>query len=410
MSNRPFRFVHASDFHLELPPGGLSHVPDHLWQPLLDAPYRAAQRVFETALAEEADFLLLTGDLLDPQQTGPRGPLFLVEHFQRLQERGIAVYWAGGRIDPPEAWPSAVSLPENVFRFPVGRVEEFVFRRESLAVARLIGVSRAAGRAVRIGDFVPDPSGLFSIGMIHGAADPDSLRSRQVNYWALGGNHRQQTLFQSPYVAHYPGSPQGRDPKECGPHGCTVVQVDPQRGVRMTSASADWMRWHDEPIRVEASTSRDELDAVLAQRIQALIEANPGVELLVTWRIIGNGPLLAQLRHGPLANDLLNRLRQKHGSASPVLWSVSLTAEPPALLDAQWYEQETLLGDFLREVRRYQMNSDEPLDVEEYLAESHLAGTLGSAMAISDKRIRERVLREAAMLGIDLLSGEEPQP
>jgi len=30
-------------------------------------------------------------------------------------------------------------------------------------------------------------------------------------------------------------------------------------------------------------------------------------------------------------------------------------------------------------------------------------------MAISDKRIRERVLREAAMLGIDLLSGEEPQ-
>lgn len=410
MSNRPFRFVHAGDFHLELPPGGISFVPDHLRQSLLDAPYRAAQRVFETALAEEADFVVLCGDLLDPNETGPRGPLFLVEQFARLRDRGIPVYWAGGRIDPPEAWPAAFALPDNVFRFPAGRVDEFVFRRESAPVARLIGVSRAAGRAVRIGDFVPDPAGLFSIGLIHGTADPNSLRGRQINYWALGGNHRQHTLFHSPYIAHYPGSPQGREPKEHGPHGATIVQVDPQRGVRMAPASADWIRWQTESVAVEASTSRAELEQLLEGQVRSLVQANPGVELLVTWRVLGEGPLLGQLRHGRLAAELLDTLRQKYGSASPVVWSISLVAEPPEVLPTEYYEQETILGDFLREVRRYQISPDELLELEEYLAESHLAGTLGSTVEIADNRVRERVLREAAMLGIDLLSGEEPQP
>ncbi len=410
MSNRPFRFVHAADFHLESPLVGISDVPEHLRSALIDAPYRAAQRVFETALAEEADFVLLSGDLLDAQETGPRGPLFLAEQFHRLHDRNIPVYWAGGRSDPPEAWPMAIPLPDNVCQFPAGRVEEHVFRCESAPLARLIGVSRVAGRAVRISDFLPDPSGLFSIGMIHGAADADSLRSRQINYWALGGSHRQQTLFHSPYVAHYPGSPQGRLPKETGPHGCTVVQVDPQRGLRMTPVHADSMRWHNETVTIEPTTSRADLQQMFEQQTRAVAEANPGVDLLITWRVVGSGPLTAQLRHGRLAPELLDALRQKHGTASPMVWSVSLAAEPPAVLDPEWYEQETLLGDFLREVRRYQMNADEPLDLSDYLADAHLAGTLGSAGDLSDHRLRERVLREAAMLGVDLLGGEEPQP
>ena len=43
------------------------------------------------------------------------------------------------------------------------------------------------------------------------------------------------------------------------------------------------------------------------------------------------------------------------------------------------------------------------------MAETHLAGTLAAAVAIADKPARERVLREAALLGVDLLSGEEPE-
>ena len=81
MSSRPFRFVHASDFHLERLPSGLAEVPDHLRELFIESAYVAAEKVFETVLSEEAEFLVLSGDILDSRQTGPRGPLFLVEQF-----------------------------------------------------------------------------------------------------------------------------------------------------------------------------------------------------------------------------------------------------------------------------------------------------------------------------------------
>ena len=55
MAQPTLRLVHASDFHLELPLYGLAEVPDHLRDLLIEAPYQAAEQVFETALAEDVD-------------------------------------------------------------------------------------------------------------------------------------------------------------------------------------------------------------------------------------------------------------------------------------------------------------------------------------------------------------------
>ncbi|MFH1921424.1 MAG: DNA repair exonuclease [Planctomycetota bacterium] len=419
MSNCPFRFVHSADFHLELPPFGVSDVPDHLRELFLESAYLAAERVFETVLAEEAEFLLLSGDLLDPRRTGPRGLLFLAEQFGRLAEREIAVYWAGGEVDPPDAWPAAIRLPENVCVFPPGRLEEHVHQRDGTPLARVMGTSRASGRGVRASEFAPDPAGLFSIAVVHGAAEAEALQARGIDYWALGGSHARHTLFSSPHVAHYPGSPQGRHPGERGPHGCTLVHVDPERGARTTLAPTDLLRWQAERIVVEESTTRGDLERQLHERMQTLVETTPGMDLLVEWAVVGSGPLLAQLRRAALAEELLEVLRAQYGFGPPAAWSLSLVAEPTAVLPPEWYEQQTIRGDFLRELRHFQMNPSEPLDLEPFLqelADEHLAGTTnlrsvpGCAAQVPDGPTRDRVLREAAMLGVDLLSGEEPEP
>jgi exonuclease SbcD len=173
MSNRPFRFVHAADLHLEEVPRGVAHVPTHLTDLFLQSPYRAAERVFEAACSEHADFLVISGDLLDPARTGPRGPLFLVEQCEKLAARGIAVYWAGGAVDSPDAWPPSVHLPDNVVVFPVGRPEEVVFSRQSEPVARLLGASRTQGRRLRPNEYAAEPGGLFTVAVTHGGADPN---------------------------------------------------------------------------------------------------------------------------------------------------------------------------------------------------------------------------------------------
>lgn len=409
MANRPFRFVHAADFHLETPPGGISEVPDHLRDMLIESTFSSAERVFDTVLAEEADFLVLAGDILDAQLTGPRGPAFLVQQFQRLAERGIGVYWAGGRVDPPEAWPTTVKRPDNVHVFPHGRPESFQAQRDGLPLARVLGAARVRGRALRAKDFEPDAGGLFTIVAVHGKADAAALESRGIHYWALGGNHTRQTLFgppHAPHTAHYPGTLQGRRPNETGPHGCTLVSVDEQQQVRTTLLPTDRFRWHDERIELAEPSNRTDLEARLRDRLHALADAEPAMDLLVCWTIVGGGPLAAAIRHGGLGADLLNMLRNESRTAKLSVWNATLAAEPLAVLPTAWYEQETILGDFLRQVRHYQMNSQESLELEACLSEAQTAGTLGSMVSISDPTTRERVLREAAMLGVDLLSGE----
>src|SRR5438270_10643006 len=102
MSGQHFRFLHAGGFALDQPLAGLAEFPDPLVELAIDAPYLAAQRVFDCALEERVDFVVLSGDVADLAQPSPRSISFLVESFERLADQKIAVYWAGGRLDPPQ--------------------------------------------------------------------------------------------------------------------------------------------------------------------------------------------------------------------------------------------------------------------------------------------------------------------
>jgi DNA repair exonuclease SbcCD nuclease subunit len=409
MSNWPFRFIHAGDFHLEQPLMGVAEVPDHLRDLFLDAPYAAGKRVFDAALAEDAAFVLLCGDILDCVGAGPRGTLFLIEQFNRLAERGIAVYWSGGEVDPPESWPAAIPLPENVHVFPRGRVEELVHQHQTAPLARLAGVSREMQRSLRPLDFAADPAGLFTIAIVHGVADPTALQARGVQYWALGGRHDRSTPLAGPQTVHYCGSPQGRRPEESGLHGCTLVQIDEQKQARTTLIPTDAARWLAERVPIDETTTRNDLETRLRERMHTLAESAPNLPLLICWTIAGKGPLAVQLRRGKLAAELLGWLRSEYGYGQPAAWSVSFDVALADALPPEWYEQETIRGDFLRAIRQLQMNAEESLDLEPYLAESHRAGTLAAAVSLDGQAARDCALCEAALLGVDLLSGEEPQ-
>jgi DNA repair exonuclease SbcCD nuclease subunit len=408
MSTRPFRFIHASDFHLEQPLMGVAEVPDHLRELFLDAPYRAVAKLFDAVLAEDAEFLLLAGDILHPLAAGPRGTLFLLDQFRRLAERGIGVYWAGGLVDPPEAWPAALALPKNIHVFPQGRVEELTIQHNGEPLAHLAGVGHDRQRPLRPADFTADPAGLYSIAVAHGEVDVAALQTRGIHYWALGGRHDRSTPLGGPQTIHYCGSPQGRRPEESGVHGCTLVQVDAAGQTRTSLITTDAGRWIAERVAVDETTTREELETRLRDRLHALVEASPPMDLLISWTVAGHGSLLGHLRQGALAAELLDWLRNDFGYRSPTAWSVSLEVEMSETLPPEWYEQETIRGDFLRAMRQLQMNPEEPLCLDSFLAEAHLAGTLAAAAAVTGKPARDRVLREAAALGADLLSGEEP--
>ena len=407
MPNRAFRFIHAADLHLEQAPQGVAYVPDHLKDLFVDSAYAAARRVFEAACTEQVDFLILAGDVLDARRTGPRGPLFLAEQFQKLAEREIPVFWAGGVIDSPDVWPTSVALPDNVTVFPMGKPEELVFDRHAEPVVRLVGSSRISGRSLRPNEFSGEPGGLFTIGVAHGTADPQALKRREIEYWALGSRHQRTTLYRGPEAAHYPGTPQGRSPDGCGQYGCTLVDVDERKTIRMTQVATNLFRWHSERIAIQDSSSREDLETAFRERLNSLAQAHVGTDLMISWTVEGTGPLVTGIRRGPLAEQLLQTLRREFGFGPPALWSLTLEADAKIEVPQTWLEEETIRGDFLQAIRKLEENADTLLDLTAYLPERYLAGSLSAAAVISDPQQRGQVLAEAAMLGVDLLTAEE---
>ena len=227
MSNRPLRFIHASDLHLEQPASGIAEVPEHLREVLVEAPFWAAERLFETVLAEEAELLILSGDVIDPTRSGPYGPLFLVSQFERLAERKIEVYWAGGRSDPPAAWPTFAPLPPNVHVFPCDRLEQFLHERDGGPAVRLIGVSRPRTESriptesrkrtdpsfiIHHSSFPPSPTVRLSIAVFHGKADPRAWPSADR---LLGPGREPCPIDPLPNPARRPlaGQPAGPPPR-----------------------------------------------------------------------------------------------------------------------------------------------------------------------------------------------------
>ncbi len=89
MPNGTLRLIQASDFHLECPLHGVAEVPDHLRGLLLDAPFTAAEQVFETAVTERVDLVALAGGIVDPRRADPRAVVFLERQFRRLAEHEI---------------------------------------------------------------------------------------------------------------------------------------------------------------------------------------------------------------------------------------------------------------------------------------------------------------------------------
>jgi hypothetical protein len=145
---------------------------------------------------------------------------------------------------------------------------------------------------------------------------------------------------------------------------------------------------------------------MLQEQTRLLIESMPGTDLLISWTITGSGPLLTRLRSGPAADQYLEKLRNLFGTASPSTWSVSLSAKMTSSPPRQWYEPSTIRGDFLRTIKHLKKEPDEPLGLERFLPEEAREDILPVSVA-GNGRKRRSVLQDAALLGVDLLTGEE---
>ena len=407
MSGHSIRFIHAASFHLEATLQGLYDVPDHLAETLVNAPFAAAERVFSAALREEVDFLMLSGDVLDPTNAGPRAVAFLTEQFTRLDAKGIAVYWAASRLDQTEGWLNSLEWPKNVHVFQSTSVEAIEHKRGELPIAKITGRSWHEPRKLRSSEFVAPAGDLPRIVVLHQDTEIDDPDKSGVVYWGLGGSISADTPHAGVSVAHCCGSPQGFQPTDSGPHGCTLAQVDPDGRVRTRMIQTDSLRWCLPRLNLTAGIALETVMHEMRSRIESLMEDSQR-PLLVCWLASGLGRFDSPFARAVQRDETLAKLRKEYGYGSPAAWSVKFELESPHALRAEWCEEDSILGDFMRVVRDYYEEDELPLRLEDLLVDTRLPGGI-PASALTEVALEDRdtLLHQAAVMGLDLLRDDE---
>lgn len=239
MASPSFRFLHAADLHLDTPFRGIRRSPEWLRTRLAEATLVAWDRLVQTAVDEAVDFLILAGDVFDHTSPSLRAQLRLRDGIVRLATADIPVFWAHGNHDFYQSLNLAVGWPSNLIRFPAGQVGRHVVTKAGAAVCAVYGISfpTQAVTDPYAELFARSPEDAYAVAVLHtnvgGDAEHDNYAPAQLSdltgagfdYWALGHVHQGRILSEHPPVI-YPGNLQGRHPRETGPKGAYLVEVD----------------------------------------------------------------------------------------------------------------------------------------------------------------------------------------
>jgi len=408
MSGEPIRFIHAADMHLEQPMSGIGSVPDALRAKLIEAPFAAARRVFESARLERVDFIVLSGDILHPLEAGPAGLCFLIDQLEQLAAAQIPVYWAGGRIDRFHQWPKAATLPETVYRSASRDVRVHPFYRAG-QVAALIHVSGYQGRGAIDPDCLSGEAHAAAvIGVGYGDLKPAKLAKKPVNYWALGGRHQSVSEEFDGKMLHYPGTPQGRSPAETGSHGCTLVEIDEEARIETQFIECDAIQWIRREFRLTASTSRRKMERHIVDLTKDLLAQERNQPQLIQWAIGGTDRV--SWTSPSVGDEVLTMLRQRFESASADLWVTGVDFIYPEEFPQPVLEAETIAADFFEIVQELRDGQGWPAVLREELLQYPLVDDAIGSQVVKTKHDRETLLRLVARLGLDLLGAEESLP
>ncbi len=400
------RFLHGSDFHLDCPISGLAEIPSHIKSTLANAPYEAAENFFDTAIAEAVDFVLLSGDIANLDRGGPRAAAFLLNQFERLDAKDIDVYWCAGDTDQPDRWPTSIELPDNVTTFCGSVVERVPVQRKGRTIATIFGCGYEGKKRVP-GEFRPEDGDVFPIALAYGQLEDNNLAIHKVRYWAMGGKHKRSVIDKSTAVAVYPGTIQSRKPNESGSHSCTLCRVDLQGNLQLTAFDIDRVRWVQQSLAVAETINTNDLQDLAVDRAQKIAAESPKQLVLVNWVLNPTGEFNTGLHSEAFHAEFLNFLRTELGQdGSQGVWTANLEVKSPNALPHSWYEEDTILGDYLRSVARYNGDDSIPLGLQELIPANIDEDSLAGIARVS-KFERERILSEAALVGVEYLCSHD---
>lgn len=360
-----FRFVHASDLHLDTPFDGIGRLDPDVAIALRDASLEAWDALIDLTLARQADFIVLAGDIYDGADRGVRAQLRFLRGVEKLVSQGVQVFIAYGNHDPLDGWSAIRRWPDGVIIFGSEAVDIRMVERGGARIAVVHGISYPRrdvpeNLALR---FVRGTEPGFHVGVLHcnvgsrpehPAYSPcslDDLRQAGMDYWALGHIHKREVLNDGHPWVIYPGNLQGRSLKssERGPKGACVVEVEGETVTAVDFVPLDRVRPLLLQVDIAGVEDIPELSKALLEHRARARDENQDRSLLARVQLFGKGKLHDDLRRPGRLDELLVDLRDAVKGERPFIWWETLINETRPELDLEAIADR---GDFSSEVLR----------------------------------------------------------
>ena len=355
------KFLHAADIHLDSPLHGLERYEGAPVDDIRSATRRAFDNLINLAIDEEVAFVLLVGDLYDGDWKDYNTGLYFVERMRRLDDAGIPVFIVAGNHDAASQITRHLRLPDNVTRFSTGRPEMKSLDHLNVALYGQGFATRAVTDDISQAYPQGDPQ-LFNIGLLHTSLsgrpghEPyapctvDGLRSKGYQYWALGHVHNREEVSKDPWIV-FPGNIQGRNIRERGPKGCTLVAVEDGEVVKVEHRDLDMMRWSLYESDVSVHATEDDISEQVHEGLRSVLDGAKGrpvaVRLVLKGACSAHSSLHARREHWI---EEYRALATGLGGAGIWLEKVVIDTKPVASVDEALKRDDALSG-LLRAIR-----------------------------------------------------------
>ena len=355
------RFLHTADLHLGSQLKTQHHQTTSTIEALDSGIYTAVERLFDTAIEENVDFMIIAGDLYDEDSRSVRANTFLEDQFDRLADHDIPAYVLYGNHDPVGSATTYVDLPDNVYEFNHEDAQVFEYSDGATLKARIWGQSyrdRHESRSM-YSHFTPADGRVPNIGALHTGLNPDGQRyvpvgrsdlenKDNIHYWALGHIHDAR-IHENEQPIAYSGVPQGRQITELGPGGGYLVDLDSTGDYDIEFVPASPVVWRT----IEVDVGGEDIGSITdikrrieqtADDISTRTNLFNGTSVTVRdvdwkvdgyvcrWKLTGNGPIYETLTNDDKAiQELTDRLRDSLTSRQPFIWTETVRDEtgPP---------------------------------------------------------------------------------
>ncbi|EAC4042721.1 metallophosphoesterase family protein [Listeria monocytogenes] len=396
---KEIQFLHMADLHLDSPFIGLSTLPQPLFSAMQESTFQSLERITTVAIKEAVDFVLIAGDIYDSEDQSVRAQARFAKEMKRLEAANIPVFMIHGNHDFIEKHKEKLALPSNVHVFSE-QVEVMSHKTATGVSVNIYGFSYNERhiRSSRVGEYKIQGDADFHIALLHGSEVSSSeehdvyapfrvqeISRKGFDYWALGHIHKRQLLAESPSI-YYPGNIQGRNRKESGKKGASIITLS-EASTTIDFIGTSPIIWEEAVITLPENS---EINAFYRETTK-LLESYQGRSHSYFLHII----VKMENKQKIDTNDWLQMLQEEvEITDNTFVWIHKLTTEITNQSNSQtWYESHLAGEEIKHSFETLQNESAFYQAVEALYLESGVSRYLDDLSEID----RERLLHDALM-------------